>query len=197
MLTHRTSNIVIKYCSITAVFVTLLVTLFALSSHSLADNQRPNIVMIVVDDAGLTDLAPYGGEARMPTIQALADRGVKFTRHHSSPLCAPSRAMLLTGIDNHRTGVATIAEIIPAEHRGKPGYSLSLEPGVLTLAERLKAVGYQTYISGKWHLGMPPALTTGSRNPIWAFITALPGLRTASLPVCLIIFIPQSLLSIE
>ncbi len=156
MLTHRTSNIVIKYCSITAVFVTLLVTLFALSSHSLADNQRPNIVMIVVDDAGLTDLAPYGGEARMPTIQALADRGVKFTRHHSSPLCAPSRAMLLTGIDNHRTGVATIAEIIPAEHRGKPGYSLSLEPGVLTLAERLKAVGYQTYISGKWHLGSRP-----------------------------------------
>lgn len=156
MVTQRTLNSEIKYCSFTAVFVTLLVTLFALSTHSLADNQRPNIVMIVVDDAGLTDFAPYGGEARMPTIQALADRGVKFTRHHSSPLCAPSRAMLLTGIDNHRTGIATIPEIIPAEHRGQPGYSLSLEPGVLTLAERLKAVGYQTYISGKWHLGSRP-----------------------------------------
>jgi len=135
------------------VFVTLAVTLFAFATATMAADQRPNIVVIVVDDAGLTDFAPYGGEARMPTIQALADRGTKFTQHHSSPLCAPSRAMLLTGIDNHRTGVATISEIIPAEHRGKPGYSMSLEPGVLTLADRLKAIGYQTYISGKWHLG--------------------------------------------
>jgi len=139
-----------------AVFVTLLVTLCAISPISSAEDQRPNIVLIVVDDAGLTDFAPYGGEARMPAIQALADRGAKFTRHHSSPLCAPSRAMLLTGIDNHSTGVATIPELIPAEHKNKPGYSLSLEPGVLTLADRLKAVGYQTYISGKWHLGSRP-----------------------------------------
>ena len=156
MLTQRTHNTESIYCSLLAVFVTLLVTLCAFATDTAAANQRPNIVVIVVDDAGLTDFAPFGGEARMPTIQALADRGAKFTQHHSSPLCAPSRAMLLTGIDNHRTGIATIPEIIPADHRDKPGYSLSLEPGVLTLADRLKAVGYQTYISGKWHLGSRP-----------------------------------------
>jgi arylsulfatase A-like enzyme len=153
MVTQKSFNSVSIYRRLPAVFVTLMVTLLASSAITASEDRRPNIVVIVVDDAGLTDFAPYGGEARMPTIQALADRGTMFTQHHSSPLCAPSRAMLLTGIDNHRTGIATIPEVIPPEHRGKPGYSLSLEPGVLTLADRLKAAGYQTYISGKWHLG--------------------------------------------
>jgi arylsulfatase/uncharacterized sulfatase len=64
--------------------------------------------------------------------------------------------MLLTGIDNHRTGIATIPEAIPPEHRNQPGYSLFFEPGVLTLADRLKSEGYRTYMSGKWHLGSRP-----------------------------------------
>jgi arylsulfatase A-like enzyme len=153
MVTQKSFNSVSIYRRLPAVFVTLLVTLSVSIVTNAGEDLRSNIVVIVVDDAGLTDFAPYGGEARMPTIQALADRGTMFTQHHSSPLCAPSRAMLLTGIDNHRTGIATIPEVIPAEHRGKPGYSLSLEPGVLTLADRLKTAGYQTYISGKWHLG--------------------------------------------
>jgi arylsulfatase A-like enzyme len=156
MVTQKRPYAISTYGRMPMVFVTLLVTLLAFTTVTAAEDQRPNVVIIVVDDAGLTDFAPFGGEARMPTIQALADRGTKFTKYHSSPLCAPSRAMLLTGIDNHRTGVATIPEIIPAEHSGKPGYSLSLEPGVLTLADRLKAIGYQTYISGKWHLGSRP-----------------------------------------
>lgn len=114
---------------------------------------RPNIVVIVIDDAGFTDLAPYGGEARTPRISALAQRGAQFTRYYSSPLCAPSRAMLLTGVDAHRTGVSTIPEVLPPEHRGQPGYTMRLEPGVTTLATRLQASGYNTYITGKWHLG--------------------------------------------
>ena len=114
---------------------------------------RPNIVVIVIDDAGFTDLAAYGGEARTPNINALAQRGAQFTRYYSSPLCAPSRAMLLTGVDAHRTGVSTIPEVIPREHIGQPGYTLRLEPGVTTLATRLQAGGYRTYATGKWHLG--------------------------------------------
>ncbi len=116
-------------------------------------DQRPNVVVILVDDAGLTDFAPFGGEAKMPTIQTLADRGTKFSNYHTSPLCAPSRAMLLTGIDNHHTGIATIPEVLTKNQTDQPGYSMFFEPGVRTLADLLKSAGYSTYMTGKWHLG--------------------------------------------
>ena len=114
---------------------------------------RPNVVVLVVDDAGLMDFSAFGGEARMPNIDRLAEDGVRFTGYRTSPLCAPSRAMLLTGVDNHRTGLATIPEVLRPEDRNQPGYSMSLEPGVQTVAGRLKAAGYHTYMTGKWHLG--------------------------------------------
>lgn len=114
---------------------------------------RPNIVLILIDDAGFTDLGAYGGEARTPNIDALAQSGAQFSRYYSSPLCSPSRAMLLTGLDNHRTGHATIVEVLPPELRGRPGYTMRLEPGVVTIAERLREGGYRTYMTGKWHLG--------------------------------------------
>ena len=121
-----------------------------------AEAPRPNVVLVLVDDAAMMDFGAYGGEARTPNIDALAAAGALFTSYHTSPLCSPSRAMLLTGIDNHRTGVATIEEVLPPEHRGKPGYSLHLEPGVVTVATRLKRAGYRTYMTGKWHLGHGP-----------------------------------------
>lgn len=117
---------------------------------------RPNVVVILADDAAFMDFGAYGGEARTPNIDAIAARGALFSSFHSSPLCSPSRAMLLTGVDNHRTGVATIEEVIPRQHVGQPGYSMRLEPGVRTIASRLKAAGYRTYMSGKWHLGHGP-----------------------------------------
>ncbi len=113
----------------------------------------PNIVVLLVDDAGLMDFEPFGGEARMPNISRLAAQGTRFTGYHTSPLCAPSRAMLLTGVDNHRTGIATIPEVLPAAHEAAPGYSMSFEPGVETLADRLRRAGYRTLMTGKWHLG--------------------------------------------
>ncbi len=118
-----------------------------------SDGTRPNIVLILVDDAALMDFGVYGGEARTSNIDALAARGAMFRKHYSSPLCSPSRAMLLTGMDNHMTGIATIPEVLPKEHVGQPGYTMHLEPGVLTLADRLKSAGYRTLMSGKWHLG--------------------------------------------
>ena len=118
-----------------------------------APEPSPNVVIIVIDDAALMDLGVYGGEARTPNIDALAARGAMFTQYRTSPLCSPTRAMLLTGLDNHLTGVATIPEVLPKEQKGKPGYTMALEPGVLTLADRLRAMGYRTLMSGKWHLG--------------------------------------------
>ena len=113
----------------------------------------PNIVIILIDDAALMDIGVYGGEAQTPHMDALAARGAMFLQYRTSPLCSPTRAMLLTGLDNHLTGVATIPEVLPKEHKGQPGYTMALEPGVLTLADRLGEAGYRTLMSGKWHLG--------------------------------------------
>jgi len=125
----------------------------ALPMSAQAEGQKPNFVVMVIDDAALMDLGIYGGEAATPNIDALATSGAMFTQYRSSPLCSPSRAMLLTGVDNHRTGISTIPEVLPPEHVGKPGYSMRLEPGVTTLAARLKPLGYRTLMTGKWHLG--------------------------------------------
>ena len=117
---------------------------------------RPNIVLILFDDLALMDLGAYGGEARTPNIDRMARQGAMFTGYRTSPLCTPSRAMLLTGLDNHRAGAATIEEILPPQMRSQRGYRLRIEPEVLTLAERLKGEGYRTLMAGKWHLGHGP-----------------------------------------
>ena len=117
---------------------------------------RPNIVIILADDAALMDFGAYGGEARTPNIDALAGKGALFTHYRASPLCSPTRAMLLTGLDNHLTGVATIPEVLPKEQKGEPGYTMALEPNIMTLADRLRASGYRTLMSGKWHIGEAP-----------------------------------------
>jgi len=138
--------------------IVLLLTLASAGAAAVdpAVPRRPNVLIVVIDDLAFTDLGAYGGEARTPTIDALAARGARFGSHRTSPLCSPSRAMLLTGVDNHQTGLATIEEVIPPEHAGAPGYSLRLEPGVQTMATRLRRAGYRTYMSGKWHLGHGP-----------------------------------------
>src|ERR1043166_2091225 len=119
-----------------AIVAALVAALF--SAPAIAADQRPNFVVLLVDDMAFTDIGAFGGEAHTPNIDALAARGAMFTQYHTSPLCSPSRAMLLTGIDNHRTGVATIPETLPSEQRGKHGYSMFLEEGVDTVALRLK-----------------------------------------------------------
>lgn len=126
--------------------------------------KQPNIVLILIDDAGYTDLGAYGSEIATPTIDALAARGTKFANFHASPMCAPSRAMLLTGVDSHTAGVANLPESTPPEHRGNPAYQGKLSKDVVTVASQLKAAGYRTYMAGKWHLGHDAASLPNARG---------------------------------
>ncbi|SPJ31381.1 arylsulfatase [Falsiruegeria mediterranea] len=114
---------------------------------------RPNILLVLLDDAGFMDFGAYGGDAATPNIDALADRGAMFSRFYMSPQCGPSRAMLMTGRDNHEVGLGSIPETLSPDMRQYPGYSMRWEDGLPTIASRLNEEGYQTFISGKWGIG--------------------------------------------
>jgi len=118
-----------------------------------SSGRKPNVVLILVDDSGLMDFGAFGGEARTPNIDRLAGEGFMFTNMHASPVCAPSRAMLITGTDSHLAGVANLPEMLPDEYQSKPGYGGELNNKVQTIATRLKEANYNTYSTGKWHLG--------------------------------------------
>lgn len=115
--------------------------------------RRPNIVLVVADDLGFTDIGAYGSEVRTPNLDAQAARGVQFTNFHAAPLCSPTRAMLMTGTDNHIAGIGNLPEVTPIRHQGKPGYLGRLDERVVTVSTRLNDAGYRTYMTGKWHLG--------------------------------------------
>lgn len=118
--------------------------------------KRPNILIIVADDLGYSDLGAFGGEIHTPNLDALAEHGLRLTGFHAAPTCSPTRSMLLSGTDNHLAGLGNMAELIAPNQIGKPGYQGYLPDDVVTLAERLRDLGYATLMSGKWHLGTRP-----------------------------------------
>jgi arylsulfatase A-like enzyme len=115
--------------------------------------RQPNIVILLADDWGFTDVGAFGAEFATPNLDALAYAGTRFTNFHVAGSCSPTRAMLQTGVMNHRNGLGNMPETIPDEHRGKPGYDTVMNHRVVTIAQLLKAAGYRTYFTGKWHLG--------------------------------------------
>lgn len=118
-----------------------------------AETERPNIVVIVGDDVGFADTQPFGSEVETPNLMALAEEGVKFTNFHASPTSSVTRSMMLTGANSHEVGLGTFDYAVYPDAIGKPGYEGYLTKKGVTVATLLKESGYNTYLSGKWHLG--------------------------------------------
>jgi arylsulfatase len=117
------------------------------AQRSAAPPGAPNIVIVYMDDMGWSDPGCFGGEIDTPHIDALAARGLRFSHYTSHPLCSPARAALLTGMNAHAVGTGWLANNNP----GYPGYSGEIPPDAPTLAETLRAGGYETIMVGKWH----------------------------------------------
>jgi arylsulfatase/uncharacterized sulfatase len=135
-----------------ALSVWMLISTISPMVHAAATTQ-PNIVVLVADDWGFSDVGAFGGEIATPNLDALARRGLRFSNFHVAASCSPTRSMLLTGVDNHRNGHGNLRETMPSAHLGQPGYQGSLTPNVVTVASLLKGSGYRTYVAGKWNVG--------------------------------------------
>jgi arylsulfatase A-like enzyme len=115
--------------------------------------KRPNFLIVIADDLGFSDVAPYGGEIHTPNLQKLAQDGIRMTNFHTAPACSPTRSMLLSGTDHHIAGLGQLAEHMAKFadfFRDKPGYEGYLNFRVAALPEILKDAGYLNILSGKW-----------------------------------------------
>ena len=129
--------------------VALVVFAFVGATASAAEPARPNIVVIMSDDMGFSDLGCYGGEIATPNLDALATGGLRFTQFYNMARCCPTRASLLTGLYPHQAGVGHMMEDKGAAH---PGYRGNLNASCRTIPEVLKPAGYRNYAVGKWHV---------------------------------------------
>ena len=125
----------------------LLVTALASSLQGAEKTQRPNIIVILADDMGYSDIGCYGGEIKTPVLDSLAAGGLRFTQFYNTARCCPTRASLMTGLYSHQAGVGLMMNDSKLE-----GYRGQLNRKCMTMAEVLKGAGYSTYMSGKWHL---------------------------------------------
>ena len=151
-----------KFSSSTAKLWLALLSAMALLTCTPLWAKRPNIVVMLADDWGYSDVGAFGSEINTPHLNQLAQTGMRFSNFHVSASCSPTRSMLLTGVDNHLNGVGNMRETIPQSHVGKTGYLSVLNQRVVTVSSLLQDNGYRTYASGKWHVGkeahnLPPA----------------------------------------
>jgi len=112
------------------------------------NKSRPNVLLIMVDDMGYSDIGCYGGEVGTPNLDKLAADGVRFTQFYNTGRCCPTRASLLTGLYAHKTGMGWMT----VSNLGASGYTGDLNENCITIAQALKPAGYRCYVSGKWHV---------------------------------------------
>ena len=123
------------------------------STPAATPDSRPNILLIIGDDMGFSDVGAFGSEVATPNIDALASEGLRFTNFHVGATCSPTRSLLLTGVDNHRSGLGNMHEFLTEAQTGQPGYEGYLNNNVVTITNVMRDAGYSTYMAGKWHLG--------------------------------------------
>src|SRR5262245_53708434 len=135
-------------CAVAALIIWASLSPTAPSASSRMAAPRPNVVIILADDLGFSDLGCYGSEIATPNLDRLAAGGLRFTQFYNTARCCPTRASLLTGLYAHQAGVGHMVEGKPA-----PGYQGFLNDKCVTIAEALRPAGYFTAMTGKWHVG--------------------------------------------
>lgn len=125
-------------------------------------DQRPNIILILADDLGFSDIGCYGAEISTPNLDKLASNGIRFSQFYNASRCCPTRAALLTGLYNHKAGMGDMSF-----DQNLPGYRGFMKENTITIAEVLKTAGYQTGMVGKWHVSNTPALPNQEEHLQW------------------------------
>jgi len=142
----------------------LALVLMPLGATAAEDTSRPNILLIAVDDMGYSDVGAFGSEIDTPSIDGLAESGVRFTNFYTGPSCSATRAMLLSANYSHVAGLGNMQELLAPNQIGQPGYEGYLNDRVVSIATVLKNAGYHTYMAGKWHLGHEPEQDPSKRG---------------------------------
>ncbi len=138
---------------------TCCLTTLATAAEETPTKKKPNIIVILVDDMGFSDIGCYGSEIPTPNLNQLAAGGLRFTQFYNTARCCPTRATLLTGLYAHEAGVGHMVE-----NQNQPGYIGHLNDQCVTMGEVMKSAGYFTAMSGKWHVGQNHGVTPSNRG---------------------------------